>query len=194
MLALGWAVWGGLHSVLIDPRREVVFCRRFPRLCPYFRLIYNALAVLTLIPLPLAGRALAGAPLFSWSGPLLPVRVVLLGAVVYLAWGGARQYDLGWVAGLAQLRPGGAGARPPRATDLRTSGVLARVRHPWYGSALLLLWTHAGAYDAAGLVTSLTLSAYVVIGARLEERRLLRAHGRIYAEYRSRTAMFFPWP
>jgi protein-S-isoprenylcysteine O-methyltransferase Ste14 len=194
LLALGWACWGALHSLLISPGWMRFVSARIPRLCPWYRLVYNGLAALTLLPLLLFKHSMAGAPLLAWGGPLAAVRFVLLGAAVWLFWAGAREYDLKVVGGLAQLRSGCSFAGSPYAEELRTSGVLERVRHPWYGGALLLLWTHTGSFDAAELVTSLVLTGYVLIGARLEERKLVHVHGDAYRAYQRGTPMFFPLP
>lgn len=192
LLTLGWVAWGALHSLLVSPACAGTIERHFPRFGPYYRLAYNGLAVLTLIPVLVFKHTLAGESLFAWSGPLVWVRWAGLGAALFLAWAGAREYDLAWVGDLKQLRSRRSG--DPYATELRTSGILAWVRHPWYGSALLLLWTHAGRFDTAELTTSLVLTAYVLIGARLEERKLLAVHGHAYRAYQARTSMFFPWP
>lgn len=194
LLGLGWAAWGAAHSLLISPAWMRLVSARFPRLCPWYRLGYNGLAVLTILPLLYFKNALAGEMLLGWSGLLVIPRFLLLGAALWLFWAGARAYDLKVVGGLAQLRSGCTFAGSPYAEDLRTSGILGRVRHPWYGGALLLLWTRTGAFDAAELITSLVLSLYVLIGARLEERKLVHVHGQAYRDYQRRTPMFFPWP
>ncbi len=194
LLALGWAAWGGLHSLLISPFWMRLVSGLFPRLCPFYRLAYNGLAVLTLVPLLLFKHSLAGEALFAWSGALVLPRFALLGAALWLFWAGAREYDLSVVGGLAQLRSSCSFAGSPYASTLHTSGILGRVRHPWYGGALLLLWTRTGVFDAAELVTSLVLSAYVLVGARLEEKKLLHVHGQAYRDYQLATPMFFPWP
>jgi protein-S-isoprenylcysteine O-methyltransferase Ste14 len=194
LLGLMWAVWGGLHSLLVSPAWMRTVSARFPGLCPWYRLAYNCLAVLTILPPLYFKDALAGETLLAWGGVLLPVRFALLGAAVWLFWAGARQFDLRVVGGLAQLRSACSFAGSPYAEELRTTGILGRVRHPWYGGALLLLWTRTGAFDAAELVTSLVLTAYVLVGARLEERKLEHVHGQAYLDYRRATPMFFPRP
>jgi len=194
LLGLGWAAWGATHSLLISPSWMRLVSARFPRLCPWYRLGYNGLAILTIIPLLCFKHALAGEVLFGWSGFLVFPRVLLLGAALWLFWAGARAYDLKVVGGLAQLRSGCTFAGSPYAEELRTSGILGRVRHPWYGGALIVLWTRTGAFDAAELVTSLVLTLYVLVGARLEERKLVHVHGQAYRDYQQGTPMFFPWP
>ena len=82
--------------------------------------------------------------------------------------------------------------RPAELPALHTGGILAHVRHPWYGGGLALLWGLPGLTDVS-LVTRLILSAYLLIGARLEERKLIGLHGEAYRDYRCRVPMFFPW-
>lgn len=187
-------LWGALHSLLISRSWMAWVSGRFPSLCPYYRLVYNALAVLTLIPLLLSKHALAGEALFTWNGPFALLRWGLFFGAVWLFWAGAREYDLDWVGGLAQLRSACSYAGNPYAVPLRTSGILNRVRHPWYGGALMLLWTHTATFDAANLVTSLILSGYVLVGACLEEGKLVHVHGEEYKGYQQRVPMFFPLP
>ncbi len=193
-MAFGWACWGGMHSLLISPGWMRMFSARFPGFCPWYRLVYNCLAVLTLLPLLHFKDVLVGDTLLSWDGLLAPIRFALLGVAVWLFWAGARVYDLRVVGGLAQLRSACSFAGSPYTEELRTTGILGRVRHPWYGGALLLLWTRTGTFDAAELVTSLVLTGYVLIGARLEERKLVHVHGQSYRDYQRSTPMFFPRP
>ena len=194
LLALGWVVWGGLHSLFISQSWMRLVSNRFPRLCPWYRLGYNVLAVLTILPLMYFKGALAGEAILSWGGVLVLPRFVLLGAALWLFWAGAREYDLSVVGGLAQLRSSCSFAGSPYASELHTSGILGRVRHPWYGGALLLLWTRTGTFDAAELVTSLVLTGYVLVGTWLEERKLVHVHGDAYRNYQHSTPKFFPWP
>ncbi len=58
----------------------------------------------------------------------------------------------------------------------------------------MLLWTHTAGFDAANLITSLTLTGYVLLGTWLEERKLVHVHGEAYRKYQSQVPMFFPWP
>lgn len=194
LLALGWAVWGGLHSLFISPSWMRLVSNRFPGFCPWYRLGYNVLAVLTILPLLYFKSALAGEAILSWGGVLVLPRFVLLGAALWLFWAGARAYDLSVVGGLAQLRSSCSFAGSPYASELHTSGILGRVRHPWYGGALLLLWTRTGTFDAAELITSLVLTGYVLVGTWLEERKLVHVHGDAYRNYQHSTPKFFPWP
>jgi protein-S-isoprenylcysteine O-methyltransferase Ste14 len=66
------------------------------------------------------------------------------------------------------------------------------VRHPWYFLGLLLIWTRD--MDGAFLVAACVLSLYFIVGARLEERKLLVYHGDVYRRYRQRVPGLVPLP
>ena len=187
LLRLGIAtlLWCSLHSALIAPRIGRILSARLGR---WQRLLYNLLAIATLIPLLLYRRSLAAAPLFDWSGPWRPLPLLSLAAAALLFAGGARGYSLGHFAGLRQIR-GGAEAVPGGA--LRTGGLLSATRHPWYLASLLLIW--ALPQDRAGLLFHALLSAYLIVGTLLEERKLVGEFGDAYRDYRRRVPMLLPW-
>ena len=64
-------------------------------------------------------------------------------------------------------------------------------RHPWYLAGLFVLW--AGDIDSVSLVVNVIFSAYLVLGAMLEEKKLVREFGQDYADYQSRVSMLFPF-
>jgi len=72
-----------------------------------------------------------------------------------------------------------------------SSGVLGVVRHPWYVAVfILLLW--AKDLNLTGITINLVLSAYLVIGTLLEERKLVLEFGDKYRRYQQQVSMFFP--
>ena len=103
-----------------------------------------------------------------------------------------RDYDLGRLSGLQQLRERRAGIEEPADDEpLHTAGLHRIVRHPLYLAGLLVLWGQAiGPWETA---TALWGSLYLIIGAWFEERRLLRILGADYAAYRARVPAFIPW-
>ncbi len=70
-------------------------------------------------------------------------------------------------------------------------GVLKIVRHPWYSGGIAIIW--ARDVTAAVLVTNVILTLYFIVGAFLEERRLVRQYGALYQRYQSKVDMFLPW-
>ena len=80
-----------------------------------------------------------------------------------------------------------------KTTRLVTTGVYRHVRHPLYGSLLLLAW---GVFfkrpSAVALALALAASAFLVVTAKAEEGENLRYFGEEYRAYRQATRMFIP--
>lgn len=185
LIGCAWLAYGALHSWLAASGFKARVTRRWPGLAPAYRLAYNGLAVLLLIP-PLAlTLSQPGEPLWTWpvwiSWPAAMIAVA--GFVWSLRW-----YDTGEFLGLRQWRSGDGHERE----GFVLSPLHRYVRHPWYSLGLLLLWTRD--LNAAWLTTALALSLYVVIGSRLEERKLIGHYGGAYREYMRRVPGLFPWP
>jgi len=189
-LALAWAAYGAVHSLLAAAGFKAWVAARAPRGVPAYRLAYNLIAVLTLLPvLGLMARH-PGPWLWRWQGPL----AWLMNGLALLAAGllvfGPGTYDLGDFLGLRQLRE-----RRPGIGDLeplRISALHRYVRHPWYALCLVLLWTRD--MSAAMFVSALAVTAYFVVGSWLEERKLLARFGPAYGQYMARVPGLVPRP
>jgi len=184
-LLLAWSAYCALHSALAAERWKAWLASRAPRLMPRYRLVYNVLAVALLLP-PLGLMARwGGEPLWRWPGAwrwAADGLALLAGAGFLLT---LRHYDMAAFLGWA---PAGAGT----AERLTLSPLHRWVRHPWYALALVMIWTREP--DAAFLVSALVWSAYFALGARLEERRLVAAHGEAYRRYQARVPALLPRP
>ena len=65
------------------------------------------------------------------------------------------------------------------------------VRHPWYAGGILIVW--ARNLDMAAILTSLLITGHFLIGAFLEERKMLAEFGEEYIGYQRRVSMLFPF-
>lgn len=189
-LALGWLAYGVLHSLLAALTVKAWVTRRWPAFAPWYRLTYNLVATLFLLPLVWATFALPGEPLWRWSGPgaWLANGLALLALAAF--WFSAGAYDLGEFLGLKPLREKRRDAAEHDA--FRISPLHRFVRHPWYSLGLVLIWTRD--MNAPLFVSALAVTLYLVIGSRLEEKKLEAHYGAAYREYRRRVPGLIPLP
>lgn len=75
--------------------------------------------------------------------------------------------------------------------QLVTRGLYKVVRHPLYLFSLLFLWL-SPSMSINSLVFNIGVTAYFIIGAYFEERKLLRDFGEAYADYKRRTSFLIP--
>ena len=190
MLASLWIGYFVLHSLLASLGVKHRLAARWPGAVPAYRLAYNALALLLLLPPVGLMLSWNGPLLWSWDGPWAWVAQALaLLALGLFAWSLAG-YDSGEFSGLRQWRTRHAGVEDDALLHITT---LHRfVRHPWYFCALLLIWTRD--MDAARLLSALLATGYFVLGSRLEETKLIAFHGEAYRRYRERVPGLVPWP
>lgn len=190
LLALIWSAWCFFHSFFISRSVDRFLRKRLGDGYRYVRVGYNLLALASLVPVLVFSESLRAAPVFSWAGPLrIGQGLMLLGAFLLFA-AGARRYDFLQFAGLRQIRSVNDCSAITEDCSIDTTGVLGVVRHPWYSGGILLIW--ARNLDPAALVTNTVLTVYFIVGAFLEERKLLDEYGASYRAYQRRVSMLVP--
>jgi len=183
-----WAAWCVLHSLLAADGVSAAIRARIGATAGGYRLFYNSVAAVTLAPVYLATLRAGSPEAWSWQGAWRLPQGALVAAGIGLLVAGARHYDLRQFLGLARGGRGGIAA----GGGLETGGVLGLVRHPWYLAGLVLVWSRdLRRLDA---LVSVVLSVYLVAGALLEERRLVRSFGEAYRRYQRRVPMLLPLP
>ena len=189
LLAVAWTAYCTVHSAMISETATGFLKRRLGDGFRFYRLVFNSVAVLTLIPVLWYSHSLRQEAIFRWEGVWLLPRYLLLASGILLVVAGGRHYSLGQFLGVSQLRgPSSGGLASGGGIDSR--GVLGLVRHPWYTAVVLLLW--AGDLDMSALVGNGVLTAYIVVGTLLEERKLVHEFGDAYRSYQRRVSMFVP--
>jgi protein-S-isoprenylcysteine O-methyltransferase Ste14 len=186
-MALATAAYGALHSWLASLQAKRLARRRFgPSADRFYRLAFNVVGVITLLPL-LAfvawqpGRHLYGvSPPFTWlflAGQAAALAVIALGLFQTDAWHflGVRQL----------LEPAGG---PPALT---TGGLYGYVRHPLYTAGFVFLWL-TPVMTSTLLALYLGLSLYLYLGSVFEERRLLLEFGAPYQAYQGNVPRLVP--
>jgi protein-S-isoprenylcysteine O-methyltransferase Ste14 len=186
-IVLAWGLYGAVHSWLAGTGLKHWVGQNRPALMPAYRLLFNGLALVLLLPPLWLTWIYPGAALWHWPGWIAwPAAIATVAGFLW----SLRWYDGMDFAGIRQWRnrktPGGW------HDHLVLSPMHRFVRHPWYSLGLLYLWTRD--LNAGWLVAMLAITAYLVIGSRLEERKLIEAFGDSYRRYRARVPALIPLP
>jgi protein-S-isoprenylcysteine O-methyltransferase Ste14 len=188
---LGWVLWCTLHSTLISTTVTDFAKTKLGGGFRFYRLFYNVVSLVTLIPLVYYSHTLREAPVFRWEGPLGIVQVFLLAVSVYLFVSGGRHYSWARFWGIFQIKVGRAGSSLADSSTFVVSGIHRIIRHPWYLGGILIVW--AQDMSASTILINMVISVYFMIGAVLEERKLVIEFGEKYREYQRSVSMLFPW-
>jgi protein-S-isoprenylcysteine O-methyltransferase Ste14 len=129
-------------------------------------------------------------PLFRWEGFLRIFQIFLLVSAALLFFAGARHYNLLQTLGIHQITKGSTHSVLTESGEVDTTGILGLIRHPWYAGAIGLLW--ARELDISAIIMNLILTAYLIIGTILEERKLLLEFGDKYRIYQKNASMLIP--
>jgi protein-S-isoprenylcysteine O-methyltransferase Ste14 len=190
VLALLAACWCVLHSALISITVTQYLERHLAAHYRFYRLFFNFFAVLSLAVVIIYQWSIRTAPVFDWNGYLRVIQGMLIALGLLLFVLGARRYDARRFLGLTQIKEGVSTGAMTHSGELDTSGISSVVRHPWYLALLLLIW--ARPLDPSVIVLNAVFSVYIVIGAFLEERKLVREFGDKYRDYQQRVSMLLP--
>jgi protein-S-isoprenylcysteine O-methyltransferase Ste14 len=188
----GWVLWCAFHSALISITVTEYMKRKLGNGFRFYRIIYNTVSVATLIPLLYYSRMIREAPVFSWEGPWVIVRILLLTAAIYLFVAGGRHYSWAQFSGVAQIRAGQADGSLCDCDSFVVSGIHRIIRHPWYLGGIMIVWAENLSISTI-LINNIIISVYFVIGSFLEDRKLVHQFGDQYREYQQSVSMLFPW-
>lgn len=190
VLVLLWVGYFLLHSLFAALRFKRAVAKRWPALMPVYRLLFNLLSVVLLLPPLWMTYSLASEPLIQWAG----VWQWLANGLALMALAGffwtLRFYNGSEFLGLEQWR---LRSQSDESQQHFTLSPLHRfVRHPWYSLALVLIWTRD--MDPAMLLSAVLITLYFIIGSGLEERKLVRLFGERYRRYRQLVPGLIPLP
>jgi protein-S-isoprenylcysteine O-methyltransferase Ste14 len=188
LILLAVLAYGLVHSILASltvkaKTRQLIS----PAADRWYRLGFNFIAVVTLLPILLLPMFLSDKKIYTIPFPwvVLSLTIQLLAVIGVVA--AVHQTGMASFLGLQQVFL----PRDNTPPQLVTGGLYRYVRHPIYTTSLIFIWLlPVLTWNLLGLIIGFTL--YFLIGAKFEERKLLREFGDAYAEYRNRTPMLVP--
>jgi protein-S-isoprenylcysteine O-methyltransferase Ste14 len=190
ILVLAWGAYFVIHSWLASLQLKRSIARNWPQFMPLYRLCFNALATLLIIPPLWWSFTLPGPQLWQWSGGFWWIANGLaLLALLGVAWS-MQDYDSGEFLGIRQWREKEMSVEDQEG--FHVSPLHRFVRHPWYSLSLVLIWTRD--MDLAFITSAVVMSIYFVVGSRLEEQKLTVYHGDKYRRYCELVPGLLPLP
>lgn len=192
LLIVLWCLWCALHSGMIALRVTDYLKNRLGDGYRYYRLVFNGVSIVTLVPLFIYGSRVDAPVLYEWHGPLRWIKILMLAIAIGLFVLGAIKYDMLSFAGTRQLRSGNRHAVMSETGGIDTTGILGLTRHPWYLGALFFIWSDDARITMSSLIVNVILTIYIVCGTILEERKLVVELGDAYRDYQKRVPMLFP--
>ena len=190
LLSFCWIGYFALHSALAALALKRRVAAAWPQLMPYYRLTYNILASLLILPILWLTYHDPGPLLWRWQGAAAWLANGLALAAIFGFVLSLKSYDMQEFLGLRQLQLNLRKVEDQEHFHL--SPFHRYVRHPWYFFGLVLLWTRD--MNATTLLSGVFITLYFVIGSRLEEKKLLVYHGDTYRRYMAHVPGLIPLP
>lgn len=183
---IGWLFFGAIHSLTAASWFKQHVAQRIGNGYRYYRLLYNAVSMITFVPILLIYRMLPVHYLIDWLGNRwLGWSLELIGLLVALL--AFRQYDLATFVGIPSQNPNLA------STNLEQGGLLRFTRHPLYlGMLLFLMGLVLSQPTWATLALLIFSTIYIRIGIYFEEKKLVSEFGDRYRQYQKQVPMLIP--
>jgi len=190
LILLAMAAWGGIHSLLASQAAKDLARRWLGDMAERgYRLGYNLFSIVSFLPVLMLVVVLPDRMLYSIPFPWLVLTLAIQAAALLALLAGVRQTGVSRFLGFGQLLEAQGEGQAPMIVD----GLYRWVRHPLYTAGLVFIWL-LPVMTLNILALNIGSSAYLVIGALFEERRLVREFGQAYVTYRQQTPMLIPRP
>jgi methanethiol S-methyltransferase len=186
ILVVLWLLFGVLHSVLAANGWKGLMQRRLGAGFKYYHFAYSVFALLTLtgilvFQLNMESRLLYVAPVWVNLLLCLPVLAGLVIMAIVI-----KKYFFS-LSGISVFY------KQQAPVVLEQGGLHRYVRHPLYFGTLLFIWALFFVFPYLNnLLACIVITVYTVLGARLEEKKLVVQFGEQYVLYKQQVPMIIP--
>jgi len=126
--------------------------------------------------------------IITYSSPWSIIRLALMyGALLMFFWAFFFNYDFG----IRQILLLGKVKSINPSAGLRKNGLLGITRHPMYFALIIYLLCQN--FKMADIVVNIILIIYIIIGTKLEEKKLIIEFGDTYIKYQQEVPMLIPF-
>jgi methanethiol S-methyltransferase len=191
LIILIWTVYCFLHSYMISIRFTNLLKRVLKKYYMFYRLSYVIVSTVLLFPVFHYTGQLASAVIITYHPPWSIVRYILMiGSLLIFFKAFFFDYDALSFIGIRQMME--LKKKPAsHHAGIKKSGLLGVVRHPMYVAVIIYFWCQT--FRWSDVVANMVLTAYIVIGTILEERKLVLEFGESYIQYKKEVPMLVPF-
>ena len=188
-LAIWWVVFFAAHSILASSVLKSKINILNPIFKSYYRLSFNIISTLLLVPIVYTFFQLPAEYLIKTSFLYQIVGSLLSVAGVYIVIDGFKNYRTDEFVGIYQIKKN----HEFHPSKLNRSGWNNIVRHPLYFGGIILIVGLLLISPTIKLgITSLLAIAYLYIGTLWEEKKLIAEFGSAYIDYQKEVSMLLP--
>ncbi|WP_242966698.1 NnrU family protein [Desulfosporosinus sp. FKA] len=184
-----WVGFAFIHSLLIDLRFTDWMRRLLGRYYAYYRIFYNLLSILLFMTFQNYTKSIDTKLVIKFVPPwtILQSGLIIFSCLTIL-WAFV-SYDPLEFIGIRQIKEFGEENTLPKA--ITNKGLLGIVRHPMYLATIVLMWSlNSSRID---IIVHTILTVYILIGIRLEEKKLVKQFGLSYMRYQKKVPALIPF-
>jgi methanethiol S-methyltransferase len=187
-----WIGYCALHSYLISIGFTNVMIRLLRNYYAFYRLFYILISFVLLIPLIKYTGQADTRIVITYEYPLSIVRYVFIaGSLTLFFYAFFFNYDCLSFFGIRQILNFRKAKNINSSSDIRKNGLLGIIRHPMYLALIIYLWCQT--FRMMDVVVNAVLTMYIIIGTKLEERKLVLECGDAYVKYQHEVPMLIPF-
>ena len=191
LITLMWAGYCLLHSFLISIRFTNLMARLLKNYYAFYRIFFVSFSIVLLIPLISYTAQLDNEVIITYGLPLNIIRYVLIsGSLLMFFWAFFFDYDSLSFFGIRQILNFGKIKKANPSEEIKKNGLLGIIRHPMYLALIIYLWCQT--FRMSDIIVNIVLTIYIIIGTKLEEKKLVLEFGDAYIKYQQEVPMLIP--
>lgn len=191
-IAALWAGYCFIHSFLISTWFTNIVYRRLKKYYAFYRLFYVLFSFLFLILLINFTSQFDNKIIINYDFPWSVIRYAMMyGSLIVFFWAFFFNYDSLSFFGIRQILNFGKSVNINPQEAIKKNGLLGIIRHPMYLALIIFLWSQT--FKLIDVLLNVLLTAYVIIGTKLEEKKLVLEFGDSYLKYQKEVPMIIPF-
>lgn len=187
LLAFAWLLYGAIHSFMASNYFKNFAAKMLGKYFRFYRLIYNILAFMLLIPIFSLKFSMGKEVLWQVSVYQSIIGKFIIICGVLLIAKALQGYDLFEFSGFDFNKS-------QEKNEFKSDGLLKYMRHPIYFGILIFVW---GMFlveaSTRSLTSAIAVTIYLFIGIYFEEKKLIEVFGEKYKKYQQDVPMLIPF-